>query len=32
MATHNNKITIVVIDADVYRKTLCKDLGFTKED
>lgn len=32
MATQNNKINIELIDADVYRKTLCKDLGFTKED
>ena len=25
-------IDAVLIDGDVYRKTICKDLGFTKED
>ena len=25
-------ITTEIIDGDAYRKTLCKDLGFTKED
>jgi adenylylsulfate kinase len=24
--------TIEIIDGDAYRKTICKDLGFTKED
>lgn len=32
MATNRNNISIEVVDADVYRKTLCKDLGFSKED
>jgi len=27
-----NNIAVQIIDGDVYRKTLCKDLGFTKED
>jgi adenylylsulfate kinase len=27
-----NSIKAVIIDGDVYRKTLCKDLGFSKED
>ena len=26
------KIDVEIIDGDVYRKTLCKDLGFSKED
>ncbi|MCS3798006.1 adenylyl-sulfate kinase [Niastella sp. OAS944] len=25
-------LKVVIIDGDVYRKTLCKDLGFSKED
>jgi adenylylsulfate kinase len=25
-------LTAEIIDGDVYRKTLCKDLGFTRED
>jgi len=25
-------LTVEIIDGDIYRKTLCKDLGFTKED
>src|SRR5688572_24134009 len=25
-------LKIEIIDGDVYRKTLCKDLGFSKED
>jgi adenylylsulfate kinase len=25
-------IAAEIIDGDVYRKTICKDLGFTKED
>jgi adenylyl-sulfate kinase len=25
-------LTVDVVDGDVYRKTLCKDLGFTRED
>jgi len=25
-------LTVEIIDGDVYRKTLCKDLGFTRED
>jgi adenylylsulfate kinase len=25
-------LTTEIIDGDVYRKTLCKDLGFTRED
>ncbi len=27
-----NPLKVVIIDGDVYRKTLCKDLGFSKED
>jgi adenylylsulfate kinase len=26
------KIQVEIIDGDVYRKTICKDLGFSKED
>ncbi len=26
------KLPLVIIDGDEYRKTLCKDLGFSKED
>jgi adenylylsulfate kinase len=26
------EISLEVLDGDVYRKTLCKDLGFSKED
>lgn len=26
------ELKVVIIDGDVYRKTLCKDLGFSKED
>ncbi|MDE1190914.1 MAG: adenylyl-sulfate kinase [Arachidicoccus sp.] len=26
------KLKVQIIDGDVYRKTICKDLGFTKED
>jgi adenylylsulfate kinase len=25
-------LTVEIIDGDVYRQTLCKDLGFTRED
>jgi len=28
----NNNISIEVLDADEYRKTLCADLGFSKKD
>jgi adenylylsulfate kinase len=28
----NDALKVVIIDGDVYRKTLCKDLGFSKED
>ena len=31
LCTQQN-IPIEVIDGDVYRKTICKDLGFSKED
>jgi adenylylsulfate kinase len=27
-----HSVTVGVIDGDVYRKTICKDLGFSKED
>jgi adenylylsulfate kinase len=27
-----HSLKVVIIDGDVYRKTLCKDLGFSKED
>jgi adenylylsulfate kinase len=27
-----SSLKAVIIDGDVYRKTLCKDLGFSKED
>jgi adenylylsulfate kinase len=27
-----HSLNIEIIDGDVYRKTLCKDLGFSKED
>lgn len=27
-----NALKVTIIDGDVYRKTLCKDLGFSKED
>lgn len=27
-----NNTAIEIIDGDVYRKTICKDLGFSKED
>lgn len=27
-----HSLKAVIIDGDVYRKTLCKDLGFSKED
>ena len=28
----SHSLNIEIIDGDVYRKTLCKDLGFSKED
>ncbi|MBV7528530.1 adenylyl-sulfate kinase [Chitinophaga sp. sic0106] len=28
----NHSLKVAIIDGDVYRKTLCKDLGFSKED
>ncbi|MBS7233298.1 adenylyl-sulfate kinase [Flavobacterium psychroterrae] len=27
-----NGLTAQIVDGDVYRKTICKDLGFSKED
>jgi len=32
MKLREKRIPVEIIDGDVYRKTLCKDLGFSKED
>ena len=32
MAIHHKQLTVEIIDADEYRKTICKDLGFSKSD